>query len=187
MHRFLIIVTGPPASGKTTVSQRLAADLELPLLGRDAIKERLFDTLGWSDRAWSARVGAASYRLLYQTLELLLQTGRLFIVESNFSAAHDAPQLRNLCTYYQYRSLQLCCTAPIAVLNERYIRRTNDGTRHAGHADSENIPNLRTDAAAATPDLLDLAGDYRIVDTTSEETLNYPVLLEAIRQRLASM
>ena len=61
----LIIVTGPVASGKTTLSQRLALDSRLPLLNRDHFKEIIFDGLGWSDRAWSQRVGATSYGLLY--------------------------------------------------------------------------------------------------------------------------
>jgi len=42
----LIIVIGPPASGKTALAHHLAADLRLPLLSRDDFKERLFDTLG---------------------------------------------------------------------------------------------------------------------------------------------
>ena len=66
----LIIVSGPPASGKTTLSRRLAADLRLPLVQRDSFKEIMFDTLGWQDRAWSQRLGGASYELLYYALDL---------------------------------------------------------------------------------------------------------------------
>ena len=48
----LIIILGPPATGKTTLGRRLAADLRLPFLGRDDFKERLFDRLGCRDREW---------------------------------------------------------------------------------------------------------------------------------------
>jgi predicted kinase len=54
----LILVTGPPASGKTTLAQPLARQLGVPLLGKDTVKEALFDTLGTGDRAWSRRLGA---------------------------------------------------------------------------------------------------------------------------------
>ena len=57
----LIIVTGPPASGKTGLARRFAADLRLPLICRDDFKEKLFDTLGWSDRAWSKRLGLLTW------------------------------------------------------------------------------------------------------------------------------
>ena len=68
----LIIVTGPPGTGKTTLSRQIAAHFDLPLLNRDAFKEILFDTLGWSDRAWSQRLGGASYNALFAQLRPLL-------------------------------------------------------------------------------------------------------------------
>jgi Transposase, Mutator family len=47
-----------------TLAKPLARQLGLPLLGKDTIKEALFDTLGTGDRAWSRRLGAASYTVL---------------------------------------------------------------------------------------------------------------------------
>jgi 2-phosphoglycerate kinase len=54
MHRpLLVIITGPPAAGKTTLGRQLAGALSLPFIHKDGIKEILFDVLGWRDRAWS--------------------------------------------------------------------------------------------------------------------------------------
>ena len=41
-----LIVTGPPASGKSTLAQKLATHLDWPLIGRDAIREQVFATTG---------------------------------------------------------------------------------------------------------------------------------------------
>ena len=81
----LIVVTGPPASGKTTLSRRIANDLHLPLISRDGIKEILFDGLGWSDREWSKRLGKVSYELTYYFVQLHIASGQPVIVESNFT------------------------------------------------------------------------------------------------------
>jgi hypothetical protein len=47
------------------MARPLATDLDLPLIGKDLIKEALFDALGTGDRAWSRRLGVASYEVLY--------------------------------------------------------------------------------------------------------------------------
>ena len=49
----VVIITGPPASGKSMLGRELARRLALPLLSKDLFKEVLFDQLGWSDREWS--------------------------------------------------------------------------------------------------------------------------------------
>ena len=59
-HPLIVLVNGAPASGKTTLSRRLAGDLGLPLLAKDAIKEVLYDTLGAPDRARSRELGGAT-------------------------------------------------------------------------------------------------------------------------------
>ena len=64
----IILVTGLPAAGKTTVSQALSEALTLPLLSKDAIKESLFDVLGVRDREWSLQLGAAANSVLWALL-----------------------------------------------------------------------------------------------------------------------
>jgi 2-phosphoglycerate kinase len=46
----LILVSGAPATGKTTIAKSLSTQLRIPVIGKDAIKESLFETIGHSDR-----------------------------------------------------------------------------------------------------------------------------------------
>jgi predicted kinase len=65
----LLLISGHPASGKTTLAQQLAPLLHLPLLSKDVIKEALYDTLGWSDHPWAHQFGAASGAVLFAMIE----------------------------------------------------------------------------------------------------------------------
>ncbi|MGH8284210.1 MAG: AAA family ATPase [Steroidobacteraceae bacterium] len=58
---FLIIVTGLPASGKTTLARGLAARHRVPLLAKDLVKEPLLDALGAEDALASRRLSDASF------------------------------------------------------------------------------------------------------------------------------
>ena len=83
--QYLIIVSGPPGAGKTTLAKQIAACYGLIALHKDGIKESLFDGLGWSDREWSKKLGVGTYRVLYHVMEAIFFAGHSCLVESNFS------------------------------------------------------------------------------------------------------
>jgi len=55
-----VIVSGLPASGKTSVAEPLASALGLRLISKDAIKQALFEAVGWGDWNWSKTVSRAA-------------------------------------------------------------------------------------------------------------------------------
>ena len=71
----LVLISGPPGAGKTTLGAKIAQELGIPFLNKDGIKELLFDTLGWKDRAWSRQLGIASSALLFHMIERQLVAG----------------------------------------------------------------------------------------------------------------
>jgi len=49
----LIVVSGAPGTGKSTIARALGADLRFPVLSLDPVKEALADVLGQGDVSWT--------------------------------------------------------------------------------------------------------------------------------------
>lgn len=167
----LVVVTGPPASGKTTFARALSEELRLPLVTKDELKETLFDALGTGDRAWSRRLGRASIDILFLLLRQQLAADLPMIVEANFWRSHDSKRFRSL---PPHRVIQVLVTAPRSVLLERYRKRV----RHPGHLGASVVPELEMGLDAGEWAALDLAGELIEVDTSQD------VQISAIIERI---
>lgn len=61
MPDVFVVVSGPPASGKSALARAIAVDLALPLIAKDVIKEALMDELGGpKDFEQSQKLGRAA-------------------------------------------------------------------------------------------------------------------------------
>lgn len=179
----LLFITGLPCTGKTYLGKRIAAHFGLPYLYKDGIKEHLFDTLGWSDRAWSKKVSGAAYSMLLYFAEVLLEAGQAFILESNFSE-REANQLRALQEKYGFRAVEVQCVANGKVLVERYRQRWEAGVRHPGHVDPQTYEELRPTLLKGRLPPLGLEGEYIEVDTTDFEHVDVEGIVKNLTDSL---
>lgn len=181
----LLIVTGPPASGKTALARRLADDLHLPLFSRDAFKEKLFDTLGWGDRERSKELGAASYEILWLALANNLAAGIATVVESNFRGDRSLAHFQRLAATHPFIAYQVNCVADGQILLQRHHERSHSGERHPGHVDDRNEAELREELLRGRLDPLPLDGELFELDTTDFAAIDYDGLLTRLRGALA--
>jgi predicted kinase len=180
----LIIISGPPCTGKTTLANKVARKFNLPLMTKDDIKESLFDSLGTRDREWSKLLGISSYRLLYYFMESILKAGHSLIVESNFRDQHDSERLRNLTKKYGFVPFQIQCKTNGDVLFERYKKRSESGKRHPGHVDHLNYAEFKEELLKGSYKPLDLEGEVIYIDTTDYTRIDYNRLFKRIQDFL---
>lgn len=181
----LIIVSGPPGTGKTYLARQMAQRLCLPLLSKDTLKESLYETLGWSDRAWSMRLGRACTILLYQLAETLLAAQASCIIESNFTPALASPELRDLQARCRFKPIQVVCWTDPGVLVARLKERIRSGIRHPGHVEDLNSPTLTPEQINWRSEPMDIGGVVFEVNTTHFTGVDYDGLFAQVKAALA--
>jgi predicted kinase len=169
----LVVVTGMPSSGKTTVAESLADRRRLPLVAKDDLKESLYRTLGAGDVAWSGRLGDAAYDLMFTLARTMLAARVPLIVEANFFV----DQATSFAALPEHRLVQIHCDAPLPLLLERYAARE----RHPGHHDAEKIAELPARHASSAHAPLDVRGETIRLDTADA------VDIESIAERVRAL
>ncbi len=180
----LVIVTGLPCSGKTSLAKQIASSLALPLITKDDIKERLFDSLGWKDREWSQKLGVATYALMYHILETFLAKKVPLAVESNFSPGRDDLKLLEILSRAPFYPIQLNCYADGKILIDRFLQRM--GHRHPGHIDSDLATELENSLATGHLQPLNIGGTLIEVDTTDFNLVDLGKITRDIRIAIKS-
>ena len=83
----VIVLTGMPATGKSTICKAMAEHFGYPVVEKDAIKEVLFDTVGFSCYAEKRALDHAANGVVIHMTEQILKAGGSVIVDNNFDEA----------------------------------------------------------------------------------------------------
>lgn len=140
----LVVVSGLPATGKTTLANALGEALGLPVFCKDHFKELLFATRmnpeAGVDRETSRDFGKQSMHVLYTIARELVRCGVGCIIEAYFHPELAAPELAPLIR--AARVIQVHCAADDAVMVARYRTRFETGERHEIHFDAAMVGEL---------------------------------------------
>jgi predicted kinase len=140
-----VVVSGPPASGKSTIAPPLAAALSLPLVAKDVIKDALITVLGAEDVGVSRRLGTAA-------VAAMLAVARSSVVgavlESNFYRSRAREPLSQL----PGPVVEVFCRCDREVAYERYRRRAADERRRGYFDDIRTRAEIWDDEVARPVD-----------------------------------
>jgi len=133
VDRRIVIVSGPPGAGKTTLARPLARALGFALLSKDDIKEPLYDALGGrrGDLEASRRIGAASWEVMWALAPHLPR----LVLEANFhpNSDYERDRLKAL----PGEIIEVYCRCPPAEVVRRFKARAARPEHHAAHAAPE--------------------------------------------------
>ena len=97
----------------------------------------MFDTIGWSDRGWSKKIGIASWNILYHIAEQNIKAGKDIILEANFDPIFASKRIEAIVNLYGCHIIQIRCFSEGNILFKRFKERALSESRHPGHKDSE--------------------------------------------------
>lgn len=156
--RTLIVVSGAPSTGKSTVAGAIAADLGWPLLALDTVKEALADALGLGDESWSHRLGDAAAEVVFR-------------LSARFPKAvaegwWRGPRRERALTEFAGAAEVFCyCTPQVAL----HRMRSRLGSRHPIHRDVIN-PAIIEPAATLTATVTPLHLGQILVEVDTGQT-----------------
>ena len=160
----VVVVSGPPCSGKSTLALELVGRYGWPLLAKDDYKERVFRELGARDREWSRRVSAVAWDLLFAEAERLVRARVNCLLDGTFRIA-QAAGLAALAAHGG-QLVEIACTAEPRVLLARFQRRISEGSRHPGHVDREALPDIEHEFMTPAPRVLPAEAPRLVCDTS---------------------
>lgn len=171
-----IIVTGIPASGKSTIGHAVAAALTLPMLDKDEILEAMFSSQGIGNAEWRTRLSRAADEALQQKA---LQSGSAVITSW---WRHPASQVDSGTPVEWLSSLpgvvvELHCVCTPQVATERFLSRN----RHEGHLDRFKT-HAKVLASFQQFAALGPLGLGRIVDVNTERDVEISTLITKLER-----
>jgi predicted kinase len=162
-----VIVSGPPASGKSTLAPQVASALGLPLIAKDTIKDALMSVLGVADVDASRQLGRAAVQAM---LAVAAQSPIGAVIESNFYRSVAVAELEAL----PGQVIELFCRCSADVAWDRY--RSRAGTRHAGHFDHDRTRDELWNDEVAEP----VAGPWPLLEVDTDTPVDLAVVVQFV-------
>ncbi|MFK0047930.1 AAA family ATPase [Streptomyces sp. NPDC090741] len=138
------VVSGPPATGKTTLAHSLAHELGCPAIIRDEIKQGMVMSAAAHQPGGDDPLNIPAMHAFFDTLSVLLQAGVTLVAEAAYQDRLWRPGLEPLTKIADLRIIR--CTTPAPTIIERMTARADSDPHRAAHGDRELLADIATGA-----------------------------------------
>lgn len=179
----LIVVTGRPASGKSTLAGIIAKAIKCPLISRDQLKEGYINTLGIQHDQLDDSAALHIYQVFFEVIGHLVSRGISVVVEAAFQDHLWRPQLLLLRDKAEIRVV-ICRIEPDLAKRRFADRLMSDPDRDRFHGD--NLARDKAGLVTETYVSLNMDVPTLLVDTTNQYRPPLPEVLDFIQRPIAS-
>lgn len=137
----LAVVSGPPATGKTTLARELAQHLGVPAILRDEIKQGMVMNHPGHDPDGDDLLNIPALEAFFATLTVLLQAGTSVVAEAAFQDRLWRPGLEPLTEIADLRIIR--CTTPALTITQRITDRAHRDSHRAAHGDKALLADMK--------------------------------------------
>jgi predicted kinase len=135
MRKPFVVISGLPGSGKTTLGRRLAPALNLPLIDKDEILDRLFESKGVGNAAWRRTLSRESDVILQH--DATSSDGAILVSFWRLPGmSPDSGTPTDWLDTPSHHVVNVHCACELEVAANRFLQRR----RHPGHLDGAPSP-----------------------------------------------
>ena len=191
-------MAGLPASGKSSFADYASKELSIPVITKDDIKEKLFDTIGFKSYSEKTQLDIAAANIMMLAASKILEAGKSVILDNNF----EDRNLENLTYVIESHPCNVVTVRFDCEMKEayrRYAQRDKNPSRHPGHILMTCYPPVEG-VVDAVKDMTEESfcekytrrgtmrfsmGTLIAVDATDFKNVSYPRIMEKLRAALA--
>ncbi len=136
----LVLVSGAPGTGKTTLAHTLSQALSFPLLSKDTIRQIMLDAFKIQSWEASKTISVPVFLIYYGVIAHLLEVGISVIADCNFHRGVSEHDLRPLTA--KAHTCLIHCQTTHEISTQRFIERSRHPDRRNASMDAERLAQI---------------------------------------------